>query len=93
MPSGGSARIAVGPASGAFELGPNPFVRFSGVEFVGDGAPPGTVVGDGGVGFTSSVVVGINFGGCVLVCCPFADGTGCDSSQSGYTTFLSDCPQ
>ena len=29
---------------------------------------------------------------CVLVCCPFADGTGCDSSFSGYTSFLSDCP-
>ncbi len=94
VPVGNSASIVVGPASSTFELGPNPFVRISGVELPGgDGAPPGTVVGDGGVGSTSSVNVGINIGpGCVLVCCPFTDGTGCDSSSSGYSTFLSACP-
>jgi hypothetical protein len=94
VPTGNSALIVVGPASSTFELGPNPFVRISDVEVPAtDGGTPGTVVGDGGVGSTSSVNVGITFGaGCVLVCCPFTDGTGCDSSSSGYSTFLQNCP-
>lgn len=92
VPLGNSAPIVVGPASASYELGPNPFVHISGLE-VPDGSLPGKVQGDGGFGSTSTVIVGVSSGpGCVLVCCPFADGTGCDSSYSGYTSFLSECP-
>jgi hypothetical protein len=93
MGLGSSTAIVVGPASSTFELGPNPFVLIGAELPGGDGAPPGTVLGDGGVGSTSTVHVGINTSHpCVLVCCPFADGTGCDSSSSGYSTFLQNCP-
>jgi len=92
VPYGNSATIVVGPASAAYELGPTPFVRISHLE-VPDGSLPGKVVGDGGLGSTSTVIVGVSTtDGCVLVCCPFADGTGCDSSFSGYTSFLAECP-
>ena len=92
VPLGNSASIVVGPASASFELGPSPFVRITGLE-VPDGSLPGKIVGDGGVGSTDTVIVGMSGGpGCVLVCCPFADGSGCDSSFSGYTSFLSECP-
>ncbi len=91
---GSGASIVVGPASSAFELGPNPFVSISGAEVPDAGT---RITGDGGFGSTRTVDVGnsgvSSTGICVLLCCPFADGTGCDSSQSGYTTFLSDCPQ
>jgi hypothetical protein len=93
VPSGNSTTIVLGPASSTFELGPKPFVLIGAELPDGGGAPPGTVVGDGGFGSTSTVQVGISgSAACVLVCCPFTDGTGCDSSQSGYTAFLSDCP-
>ncbi len=88
---GNSFAIVVGPASASFELGPSPFVLIGGLE-VPDGAAP-TVVGDGGFGSTSKMIVGMSGGpGCVLVCCPFADGSGCDSSFTGYTSFLTECP-
>lgn len=88
---GNSFPIVVGPASASFELGPSPFVRIRGLE-VPDGSAP-TVVGDGGVGSTSKMIVGMSGGpGCVLVCCPFADGSGCDSSFTGYASFLTECP-
>jgi hypothetical protein len=91
VPSGNPAQIVVGPASTSFELGPTPFVSFSDVEELDSGLR--TTTGDGGFGSTSTVVVGITVGpGCVLVCCPFTDGSGCDSSFSGYSAFLSDCP-
>jgi hypothetical protein len=92
VPDGNSVPIVVGPASAAFEVGPAPFVRFSGLEL-----PDGNVevqAGDGGVGSTSTANVGVSLtDGCVLVCCPFASGTGCDTSFTGYTAFLSECPQ
>ncbi len=88
---GNSERIVVGPASSSFELGPNPFVIISGAEVPDAGTG---IAGDGGFGSTRTAWVGnsSNTGICALVCCPFTDGTGCDSSFSGYSTFLSDCP-
>jgi hypothetical protein len=58
----------------------------------GDGGT--SIAGDGGFGSTKTVDVGnrLNTGICVLLCCPFTDGTGCDSSSSGYSTFLQNCP-
>ncbi|HEY1958119.1 MAG TPA: hypothetical protein VGH28_21010 [Polyangiaceae bacterium] len=91
VPFGNSAPIVVGPASATNELGPTPFVRMSGLE-VPDGSLPGKVDGDGGLGSTNTVIVGVSSAtGCVLVCCPLADGTGCDSSASGFTSFLTTC--
>jgi hypothetical protein len=91
VPDGNSVPIVVGPASGTFELGPDPFVRFSGLE-----VPDGSAVvqaGDGGVGSTSTATVGVSTAdGCVLVCCPFTGGTGCDPSFTGYSAFLTQCP-
>jgi hypothetical protein len=92
VPIGNSAPIVVGPASTMFELGPTPFVRISGAE-VPDGSSTIFSMGDGGFGSTSTVIVGItSAAACALVCCPFTDGTGCDSSFSGYSTFLQNCP-
>ena len=88
---GNSFPIVVGPASASFELGPSPFVRIRGLE-VPDGSAP-IVTGDGGVGSTSKMIVGMSGGpGCVLVCCPFADGGGCEASFTGYSSFLTECP-
>lgn len=90
LPLGNAAQIVVGPASAMFEVGPTPFVRIWGGE-VPDGSIMG--MGDGGSGSTSRVQVGISSSAaCVLVCCPFTDGTGCDSSFSGYSAFLQNCP-
>lgn len=54
----------------AFELGPAPWHDTSGDTGSGD---PGTVVGS----VDSTTVTVASGGGCVWVCCPFTDGTGC----------------
>jgi len=88
----GSTPLVASPKDSTFELGPDPWVYISGTGGTDSGIA-GTVVGDGGVGSTSSttVVVG-STPGCVLVCCPFTNGTGCNSAFSGFTTFTENCP-
>jgi hypothetical protein len=76
--------VVVSPASSAFELGPNPWVvtnEFVSVEDAGNGTSPGEV----NVGGTRP--------GCVSVCCPLADGTGCDPTQSGFSDWAAQCQQ
>ena len=80
---GESILIDVGPKNGTFELGPDPFVYASG---------PGTATDGGGLTSTLNLLVG-STPACVLLCCPFANGTGCDSSETGYTAFLANCNQ
>jgi hypothetical protein len=94
--AGASQTVCVAPGSialeaqaknAAFELGPDPWVYISG--------PGGTDSGtagmlDGGVSSTT-VVVGSN-PGCVLVCCPFTNGTGCSSAFPGFSTWEANCP-
>ncbi len=82
--TGGFVYVNVAPASSTFELGPNPFVYGSN--------DPGTEVRfDGG----SPSLLGLTADGpaCILVCCPFTNGTGCDASESGYSAFLANCGQ
>jgi len=88
----GAISLVAEPKSSTFELGPDPWVYLSGAGGTDSGIA-GTIVGDGGVGSTSttSITVG-STPGCVLVCCPFTNGTGCNSSFSGYTTFTANCP-
>jgi hypothetical protein len=78
---GESILIAVGPKNGTFELGPDPFVYVSNV---------GTVADGGGLTSTLNLLVG-STPACVLVCCPFTNGTGCDSSETGFAAFLANC--
>jgi hypothetical protein len=86
----GSIPLVAEPASSAFELGPDPWVYISGTGGTTTGIS-GTIVGDGGVGSTSSTAVVLgSTAGCVLVCCPFTGGTGC--SGSDYPTFHANCP-
>jgi hypothetical protein len=82
----GTIPLTAGPASGEFELGPAPWVYISGTGGTTTGVQ-GTVSG----GLSSESVVVGSSPGCVLVCCPFTDGTGCDSSFSGYTSWLTNC--
>jgi hypothetical protein len=83
----GSVTLTAAPASGTFELGPDPWVYISGTGGTDSGVA-GTVVGSTS---TATVVLG-STPGCVLVCCPFTNGTGCTSAESGYTAFLANCP-
>jgi hypothetical protein len=65
---GSMATIVATPASGGFEIGPNPWF---GVDDNGGGAAPGSDVGSG-MAETSTAVVTINQAGtpqCVSVCC------------------------
>jgi hypothetical protein len=88
----GSIPLVAEPASSVFELGPDPWVHISGTGGTTTGIS-GTIVGDGGVGSTSSTAVVLgSTAGCVLVCCPFTNGTGCTSAEDGYTAFLANCP-
>jgi hypothetical protein len=87
VPSGGSVVVAVGPASGSFEVGPDPWVSITS----GDA---GVLVSVADAGPDESLV-NINVGStpvCALLCCPFTNGTGCaNQPSSGYSTFLTDC--
>jgi hypothetical protein len=83
----GSIPLVASAASGTFELGPDPWVYISGTGGTDSGIA-GTVSGSMS---TTAVVLGSS-PGCVLVCCPFTNGTGCTSSESGYTAFLGNCP-
>jgi hypothetical protein len=90
----GTISLVAEPNGDNFELGPDPWVYISGTGGTDSGIS-GTIVGDGGVGSTSTTSVNVVAGapGCVLVCCPFSsNGTGCTTSESGYTTFLANCP-
>jgi hypothetical protein len=84
----GSITLEAKPASGTFELGPDPWLYVSGTGGT-DAGISGTVSG----GVSSTAVVVGSSAGCVLVCCPFSsDGTGCDAAFSGFTTFTKNCP-
>jgi hypothetical protein len=78
----GSITLVAEPKNGTFELGPDPWVYISGAGGT-DSGTAGTIVGDGGVGSTSTtaVVVG-STPACVVVCCPFTGGTGCSTALS-----------
>jgi hypothetical protein len=83
----GAIDLEAKPASGTFELGPDPWLYISGTGGTTTGSL-GTVAG--GVSSTTVAVDGSQ--GCVLVCCPFTDGSGCTSAFSGFTTFTQNCP-
>ena len=85
--SPGSISLEAEPASGAFELGSDPWLYISGTG--------GTTTGTSGTiasGVSSTTVMVGSSQGCVLVCCPFTDGSGCNSSFGGFTTFTENCP-
>jgi hypothetical protein len=85
--TGTSVHVTVAPASSTFELGPNPFVYASPDNYGSE-----VETGDGG-NATAILAVTIDAPACILVCCPFTNGTGCDSSESGYSAFLAHCGQ
>jgi hypothetical protein len=92
----GAVALVASPESATFELGADPWVYISGTGGTDSGIP-GTIVGEGGVGSTSTTTVNVgSTPGCVLVCCPFSsDGSGCNSAFSGYSGdggFTSNCP-
>jgi hypothetical protein len=87
VPPNSAVTLVASPASG-FELGPTPWVFLSGTGGT-DAGTAGTIAGDGGVGSTSTVTLNVGTTpACALVCCPFTNGTGCNSAESGYTTFV-----
>jgi hypothetical protein len=89
----GSIPLVTSPKNATFELGQDPWVYISGAGGTDSGIS-GAIVGDGGVGSTSTTSVDVGTTtGCVEVCCPFSsNGTGCTSAFTGYTTFTANCP-
>ncbi|MDB4959785.1 MAG: hypothetical protein JWO36_7354 [Myxococcales bacterium] len=76
----GMIPLTAAPASSAFALGPNMWHHTNGDTGSGD---TGTVSG----GKSAAVVTVNTTAKCVWVCCPFANGTGCES-----TTVPEQCP-
>jgi hypothetical protein len=87
-----SALVVAPLAGGTFALGPDPWLYISGT---GGTTTPisGDITGDGGVSSSSAASVEVAAGtpGCVVVCCPFANGSGCSAADLGsYVT--TSCP-
>jgi hypothetical protein len=77
--------LVASAASAAFELGPNPWVGTN---------EPVSVIDSGSSSPTSTAGITVDgtTPGCLLVCCPHTDGTGCYPTQSGYSEWLQNCP-
>ncbi len=67
--------VALGPT---FILGPAPWHDTAGDTGTGD---PGTVTGSGGTASNATTVVVGATNKCIWVCCPFANGTGCPTTD------------
>lgn len=71
----GTVDLSAKPLSSTFELGPDPWHDTSGDHGSGD---PGTVANGSS---STTVVVSGSGDACVWVCCPFADGSGCPTTN------------
>jgi hypothetical protein len=94
----GAVDLVASPVNSGFELGPTPWVSISGADGGASGPTSGTLADggtDGGAATSTTTVTLGSAPGCVLLCCPFTNGTGCNDSFAGFggdAGFTAMCP-
>jgi hypothetical protein len=74
----GTINVSATAASATFILGAKPWHDTAGDTGAGD---PGTVTGTGTAASSATTVVVGASGKCIWICCPFANGTGCPTTD------------
>ena len=74
----GSIALVASPASATFKIGPTTWHDTAGDTGAGD---PGTLAGTGTTETSSTTVTVATTAKCVWACCPFANGTGCPTTE------------